>query len=70
MQFAGVEKQGSHQGKLFTIYVVFPPLLSSALLYFLEILTNENNSSKMPTEIEGTHEIGDMSLYTKTWKVC
>jgi hypothetical protein len=49
---------------------VFPPLLSSALLYFLEILTNENNSSKMPTEIEGTHEIGDMSLYTKTWKVC
>jgi acylglycerol lipase len=23
----------------------------------------------MPTEIEGTHQIGDMSLYTKTWKV-
>ncbi|KAE9379790.1 lysophospholipase-like protein [Stipitochalara longipes BDJ] len=22
----------------------------------------------MPTEIEGTHQIGDMSLYTKTWK--
>ncbi|KAN0114387.1 lysophospholipase-like protein [Hyaloscypha variabilis] len=22
----------------------------------------------MPTEVEGTHQIGDMSLYTKTWK--
>lgn len=23
----------------------------------------------MPTEVEGTHQIGDLSLYTKTWKV-
>lgn len=23
----------------------------------------------MPTEVEGTHQIGDVSLYTKTWKV-
>ena len=23
----------------------------------------------MTTEVEGTHQIGDVSLYTKTWKV-
>jgi acylglycerol lipase len=28
-----------------------------------------DQNSKMPTEVEGTHQIGDMSLYTKTWKV-
>lgn len=76
---AGVQWQGSRRGSQLSTnklgaqlneQLISPSLLESLLpSLFSQHSHQRGDKSKMPTEVEGTHQIGDMSLYTKTWKV-